>query len=218
MDLIELKSAWNLLQQDVISKDKVDEEKIMTSVHSKSKSEISKIKRGLQVKFVIASVSIVFAAALAFLSIINPALNPLDFIFSPVETAAFLGLMALTLAAMVNFNLRAYSQIEAVEYSALNLKENLQNFIGAMNKAIAFNIYSDTFMTPIIFTWVYYAYAFRDHPFDTDLRTAFLFILPILTGVLSYLLGRFMQQLKFGKYLDRLSGYLESLKKNSKKL
>jgi len=215
MDLIELKSAWNLLQQDVISKDKVDEEEIMASVHSKSKSEISKIKRGLQVKFVIASVSILFAAALALLSIIKPALNPLDFIFSHVESAAFLGLMALSLAAMVCFNLRAYSQIEAVESSALNLKENLQIFIGAMNKAIAFNIYSDTFMTPIIVTWVYYAYAFRDHPFDTDLRTAFLFILPILTGVLSYLLGRFMQQLKFGKYLGRLSGYLESLQKNS---
>jgi len=71
-------------------------------------------------------------------------------------------------------------------------------------------------MTPIIVTWVYYAYAFRDHPFDTDLRTVFLFILPILAGVLPYLLGRFMQQLKFGKYLDRLSGYLESLKKIQK--
>jgi len=218
MELTELKSAWNLLQQDVISKDTVEEEKIKTSVHSKSKSEISKIKRGLHIKFVIASVSIVFAAALAFLSILKPALNPLDFIFSPLESAAFLGLMALTLAAMVHLNLRAYSQIEGVEASALNLKENLQGFIVAMKKAIAFNIFSDAFMTPIIFTWVYYAYAFRGHPFDTDVRTALLFILPILFGLLPYLLGRFLQRLKFGKYLDRLSGYLESLKKNSKKL
>jgi len=58
MELIELRSPWNLLQQDVISKDTVEEEKIKTSVHSKSKSEISKIKRGLHIKFVIASVSI----------------------------------------------------------------------------------------------------------------------------------------------------------------
>lgn len=218
MDLIELKLAWNLLQQDVISKDEVGKDKIMTSAHSKSKSEISKIKRGLHIKFIIASVSIVFAAALAFLSILNPALNPLDVIFSPLEAAAFFGLMALSLAAMVNFNLRAYAQIEAVETSALNLKENLQDFIGAMKKAIAFNIFSDTIMTPIIFTWVYYAYAFRDHPLDTDGRTALLFILPILVGVISYLLGRFMQQLKFGKYLGRLSSYLDSLQKNSPEL
>lgn len=214
MDLIELKSAWNLLQQDVISKDTVDEERILTSVHSKSKSEISKIKRGLQVKFIMGSLSIVFAAALAFLSIINPALNPLDFIFSPVETAAFLGIMALTLAAMINFNLRAYTQIESIESSAMNLKENLQHFIEAMNKAIAFSIYSDTFITPVIVSWAYYTYAFREQPLDADFRTAFLFILPILAGVLSYLAGRFMQQLKFGKYLDRLNGFLESLQKN----
>lgn len=214
MEFTELKSAWNLLEKDVISNDKVEAEKIKTSVHSKSKSEISKIKRFLHVKFVVASVSIVFAATLAFHSIINPALNPLDFIFSPLESAAFLGLMALSLAAMVYLNLQAYSQIEAVESSALNLKENLQHFIDAMRKAIAFNIYSDVIITPIIFTWAYYAYAFGDHPLNFDGRTALLFILPILMGVLSYLLGRFMQQLKFGKYLDRLSSYLDSLQKN----
>lgn len=213
MELMELKSAWNLLEQDVISNDTVEEDKIKTSVHSKSKSEISKIKRALQVKFVFGSISILLAAALAFLSMINPALNPLDFIFSPTETAAFLGLMALTLAAMVYLNLRAYSQIEAVESSVLNLKENLQHFISAMKDAIAFNIYSDVIITPIIFTWAYYAYAFRDHTLDFDVRTALLFILPILVGVLSYLLGRFMQHLKFGRYLGRLSGYLESLQK-----
>lgn len=211
MDLIELKSTWDLLQEDVISNDMVNEESLMTSLHSKSKSEISKIKRGLQVKFVIGSVSILFAAALALLSMIKPAFNPLDFIFSPMESAAFLGIMAITLAAMVVFNLRAYAQIEAVESSALNLKENLQNFIKAMKKAIAFNIYSDTLITPIIVTWIYYGYAVQGHPFDINLRTAFLIILPILTALLSNLLGRFMQQLKFGKYLDRLCGYLESL-------
>lgn len=211
MDLIELKSAWDLLQKDVINNDKVDDEKLRESIHSKSKSEISKIKRGLQVKFVIGSASIVLAAAFALLSMIKPAFNPLDFIFSPVESAAFLGIMAITLAAMVVFNLRAYTQIEAVEFSALNLKENLEHFIKAMKQAIAFNIYSDMFITPIIVTWVYYAYAFRDHPLDTDLRTAFLFILPILSALLSYLLARYMQQLKFGKYLDRLYGYLDSL-------
>ncbi|NBC67094.1 MAG: hypothetical protein GVY07_15735 [Bacteroidetes bacterium] len=213
MDLMELKSAWNLLQQDVISNDTVEEKKIKTSVHSKSKSEIAKIKRALHIKFIIATVSIVFAAALAFLSVINPALNPLDFIFSPIETAAFLGLMALSLASMVFLNLRAYSKIEAIESSALNLKENLQHFIDAMQTAIAFNIYSDVIISPIIFTWAYYAYAFRDQSLDFDGRTVLLFMLPILFGVFSYLLGKFIQNLKFGKYLDRLSSYLDSLQK-----
>jgi hypothetical protein len=218
MNLVELKSAWNLLQEDVLSKDKIDEAEILTSIHRKSTSEISKIKRGLHIKFVMATFSILAAAALAILPLIEPAVNPLDFIFSPNETAAFLGIMALTLAAMVIFNLRAYKQIEAVESSALNLKDNLYQFIGAMEKAIAFNIYSDTIVTPIIAMWAYYAYAFRNNPFDTDLRTALLFILPILAGLLSYIVGRFIQQIKFGKYLDRLNGYLDSLQKNQGRL
>ena len=213
MEFTEFKSSWNLLQQDVITTDTVDKSTIKRSVHSKSKSEISKIKRGLHIKFVIGSVSIVFAAALALLSLLNPAFNPLDFIFSPTETAAFLGVMALSLAAMVIFNLRAYTKIEAVETSALNLKENLQHFIDAMKKAIAFNIYSDVLITPIIITWAYYAYAFKSHTLAFDGRTALLFILPILTGVFSYLLGKFIQNLKFGKYLGRLSSYLDSLQK-----
>jgi hypothetical protein len=95
----------------------------------------------------------------------------------------------------------------------MNLKENLRHFISAMKEAIAFNIYSDVIITPIIFTWAYYAYAFKDHTLDFDVRTALLFILPILVGQLSYLLGKFIQHLKFGKYLDRLSSYLESLQK-----
>ena len=213
MEFTEFKSSWNLLQQDVITTDTVDKSTIKTSVHSKSKSEISKIKRGLHIKFVIGSVSIVFAAALSLLPLLNPAFNPLDFILSPTETAAFLGVMALSLAAMVIFNLRAYTKIEAVETSALNLKENLQHFIVAMKKAIAFNIYSDVLITPIIITWAYYAYAFEGHTLAFDGRTALLFILPILTGVFSYLLGKFIQNLKFGKYLSRLSSYLDSLQK-----
>jgi hypothetical protein len=190
----------------------------MTTIHSKSKSEISKIKRGLHLKFILASVSIVFSAALAFLSILKPALNPLDFIFSPLESAVFLGLMTMSLAAIIYYNFHAYSRIKAVETSALNLKENLQIFIDAMKRAIAFNIYSDTFMAPIIFTWAYYAYAFSDRPLATDGTTALLFLLPILVGVLSYLLARFIQYLKFGKYLSRLKGYLDSIQKNTTEL
>ena len=213
MDLIELKSAWTILQHDVISNDKVDENAILNAVHSKSKSEISKIKRSLHLKFVIASLSMILAIGLAIVAVSSPALNPLDFIFSPVESAIFFFVMALSVGVMVYFNYQAYSQIKNIQRSSLNLKDNLERFIEAMNKAIAFNIFSDTFMTPIVFTWVYYSYAFKDHQLGFDSRTALLFVLPILLSPVSYFSQRFMQRLKFGKYLNRLTGYLESLQK-----
>jgi hypothetical protein len=215
MDLTELKSAWDVLQQDVISQDNVEEKEIMTSVHSKSKSEISKIKKGLQTKFFIASASVVCASALSLLSVLKPAFNPLDYIFSPVESSSFFGVMALAISVVVYFNYQAYSRIDAIETSALNLKENLRHFIAAMKRAIAFNIYSDTFIAPIIFTWAYYAYAFKDHSLDADIRTALLFIVPVVVGLLSYILEKVIQQSRFGKYLERLSEYLNSLQKNS---
>ena len=215
MELIELKSAWDLLQQDIVNNDKVEESKIVTSIHSKSKSEISKIKRVLYLKFVVALLSIVAAIGLALISIINTTFNPLDFIFSPFESATFFLIMALSISVMVYFNYKAYSQIKSVQSSSLNLKANLESFIGAMKNAIAFNIFSDTIMTPIIATWIYYAYAFKNHQLGFDLRTTLLIILPFVIGILSYFFQRFMQHLKFGKYLNRLSDYLNSLQKKS---
>ncbi len=218
MELIELKSAWELLQEDIVNKDIVEKETIERSIHSKSRSEISKIKRWLHVKFVIASLSLVGAVGLAIVSVVNKTVNPLEFIFSPAESVIFYLIMAVAISVMAYFNYQAYSQIQAVQFSSYNLKENLACFIDAMKKAIAFNIYSDAFITPVILTWVYYAYAFRTHHPGFDLRTALLVILPVLIGFLSYFLQRFMQHLKFGRYLSRLGGYLESLQKNQKKV
>ena len=215
MDLKELKSAWALFQEEVINNDKVDQCKIVNSVHSKSKSEISKIKSGLFIKLIIASLAILVALVLAVTSSNNTSLNPLDFIFSPVESALFFSVLALSISVMAYFNYRAYSHINIIQHTSLNLKDNLANFIEAMNKAIVFNIYSDAFMTPVIFAWVYYAYAMKDHEFGFTVRTVLLFILPILIGLLSYFFQKLMQRLRFGQYLDRLNSYLSSLQQNS---
>ncbi len=218
MDIVELKSAWAILQQDIVTSDNVDENKILNSIHGKSKSEISKIKRGLHLKFIIAFLTIIIATGLAMTSFINTTFNPLEFIFSPIESAVFYMIMAILISIMVYFNYQAYSQIKNLQQSSLNLKNNLKSFIETMRKAMTFNIFSDTLMTPIIFTWVFYAYAFKEQQLGFNFMTILLFILPILIGLLSFVFQRFMQRLKFGRYLDRLTDYLDSLEKNSKDL
>lgn len=213
MDMTELKLAWSVLQQEVVDRDRVDEETITAMLHRKSQSEISKIRRGLYLKFIIASLAILAATGLALLSVYNGAPGPLGAIFSPVESASLFGVLALSVSIMVYFNFKAYLQIKAIQSSSLNLKDNLRAFIGAMERAIAFNIFSDTFMTPVVTTWAYYAYAFQDYDPGPDLRTVMLVLLPILTGPVSYFSQRYMQQLKFGQYLTRLRAYLLEIEK-----
>lgn len=213
MEFVELKSAWDVLQQDVIENDKVEVDQIEKSIHGKSKSELSKIRRSLHFKFIMASLSILVAIVLAISSYLNPSLNPFQFIFSPVESVLLYLVMAVSVSVMVYFNYKAYVQIKAVQNSSLNLKENLKHFIEAMKRAVSFNIYSDTFMTPIIFTWVFYAYAFEEQALGLNLRTALLILLPLLLSLFSNFFQRYMQRLKFGHYLQRLNEYLASLEK-----
>lgn len=218
MDVMELKLAWGVLQQEVVDRDRVDEETITAMLHRKSGSEISKIKRGLYLKFIIASLAILAAVALALLSVYNGAPGPLDAIFSPVESASLFSVLALSVSIMVYFNFKAYLQIKAIQSSSLNLRDNLRAFIGTMERAIAFNIFSDTFMTPVVTAWAYYAYAFQDHDPGLDLRTVMLVLLPILIGPVSYFSQRYLQQLKFGQYLAQLKAYLLELEKNPTEL
>ncbi len=214
MDLTAIKFAWSLLQDTTLEEDKVDKQAIQRALYHKSKSEIAIIRRSLHIKFIIATMAILIAVALACMSVIETESNPMSFIFSPTESLVFYSVLALSVSIMVFYNYAAYQQMKLVERSSLNLKENLIFFIKAMNRAIDFNIFSDTLMTPIIFTWVYYAYAFKNRDLELDLRTALLFILPILIGILSFFTQKFMQQLKFGKYLDELKVYLNELQKN----
>lgn len=218
MDFIELQSAWAVLQQDINRNDTVDEDKILSTVHSKSKSEISKIKRGLHLKFIIASLAILVALGLVMVSFLSPDMNPLNFIFSPKVSSIFYSIMALSVSIMVYFNYKAYVEIKAVQTTNIDLKENLKSFIDAMNKAIAFNIFSDAFMTPIVFTWVFYAYAFKDQTLGFDLKTFLLFTLPFAIALLSYFFQKFMQYLKFGKYVMKLNTYYDALENKSKEL
>jgi len=213
MELVELKSAWQLLERLEIPKDQVGETKIENTIHSKSVSEISNIKRNLHLKFSIASLAFLASIVLALLSFYKPVLNPLQFIFSRSESALFFFAMALSMAFMLYFSYQVYARIHTIQTSALNLKENLQLFIDALKKTVTFNIWSDTILTPILASWIYYAYAFQNHSPGFDLRTALLLVVPLAMGFMAYFLEKYLQSLKFGKYIKRLSGYIGDLEK-----
>jgi membrane-associated HD superfamily phosphohydrolase len=218
MDLIELKSAWTLLQQDVISNDKVDEQLIGQSIHQKSQSEITGIKRAMHTKFIVGSVVMLIGLLTTAALIFSADYNPLSRFLDRQEALIFYIIITISLGAMIVVNHYAYKQIDFLTKNPNNIRQALENITLSMRKAMRFNIYSDTFISPIFITWIYYAYAFKSESMGWNILTLILIVLPILFGILSFYLTRYTQHLKFGQYVDRLEGYLDSLQKNSSEL
>lgn len=218
MEMTTLKLAWSIYQKDIYEHDTVQKDKLFNLIHGKSKSEISKIKNGLIIKFSVGALSLCASIILLLIAIYNPVNNPLHPIFSIQESIILFGLLVLLILAMLYFNVLAFSRIAALEQSSESLAQNLKTFIAAMNKALRFNLLSDTLATPLIGTWVYYGFAFRNYDLGINMKTISLFFLPIGIGMVSYFINKLIHRLKFGPYLDRLNQYAETLKKNSPKV
>ncbi len=214
MELVELKSVWQLVNADIKEKDFVDDKILIDTIHQKSETELGKIRIALKIKLIVGSlVGILGLALLLGLFIAPQKFNTLDSIFSEYETMVFYSTLIISLSAMLWFNYQSYKKVAASETQALTLKESLDMVIQAMKKSIRFNIYSDALMSPIVLTWLVYAYVYHDRNFEFDLLGIIILILPILVGYLAYFVQRYTQKLRFGKYVDKLESYLYELQK-----
>ena len=212
MELADLKTIWDQATADISTNAYVDEGLVDKTIRKRSVAELSKIKRGFFLKFTFATVVILICASSTIMTLTFPEeFNPLGSFFSPLETTIFYATMTFSLAAMLWFNHRAYRRLKALEGSSDNLKKYLHQFISSMESAIRFNIYSDTFMSPIMLTWIFYVYAFKVHPLALNQRFVLLFILPLVIGTFAYFFQRFSQKLKFGRYVNRLKAFLDEL-------
>jgi len=210
MTIEDLKNDWDLLKDDPSMHFNLSQEMVHQSIHEKAKGEIWQIRRNLRIKFWVGGGSFIMGVVLLVLSLLYPEeLNVFEAIFTPQETIIFISSMVVSIGVMLIFNYRAFKKISPTMMQD-NLRSSLSNFIQSLRSAIRFNIYSDTFMTPLLFGWFVYAYI--DRP---ELNYGQIIVLGIsLTGIgfLSYFLQRFMQKRKFGQYLDTLERIHDSLK------
>ncbi|MEQ9467934.1 MAG: hypothetical protein RLN88_11020 [Ekhidna sp.] len=217
MELVELKSIWHLINADISKNDFVEDKILIETIHMKSETEVGKIRRALLFKLVIGGlVTLVGAALLMGIFIAPQKFNTLDFMFSPKETILFYCTLIVSLTAMLLFNYRAYQKVDAAETQALPLKKSLDMVIEAMKKAMNFNIYSDAFMSPVIITWLFYGYAYREDSFSWDWRMLVLAISPFVIGVFAFYVQRYSQKLKFGNYVNKLETYRDELLEENK--
>ncbi len=218
MELLELQTTWQLFNDNVIKNDFVEPTTIGNSIHQKSKSEISGIKRSMHYKFIFGTITMLIGLGMTAAMYFAPDFNPLSNFLSHSESVGFYIIITLALGVMIAVNHRAYKQIKQLNESASNLKQGLSNFTRSIRKAMNFNIYSDALMSPVFITWIYYTYAFKNQPIGWDVGSLVLFVLPVATGLFSYYFQRYAQHLKFGRYVSRLEGYLQSLEEKSEKV
>mgnify|MGYP000185406337 CR=1 FL=1 len=206
----ELLLAWEEVQIEDLRN--IEPQEMHQLMHRPSQLELAQIKRSLRLKFLIGGAVFVLFLILATGSFFNTqALQYLEIEISPLNIQLFLWSITISLSLMLAINYRAYQRLQALQTRAHSLKAMLEEFILAMEKAIRFNIYSDTLMTPILITWAYYIKAYEKTAFQWGLQAAFLLLLPLIIGTLSYYFQRYQQELRFGQYLQRLKSILRSL-------
>ncbi len=209
MELLELQLAWQSWSDQDIQNYRVDETVISQSLTKQSQSEIALIKRAMRIKFFVGGLAALTAIGLSLFSWIKP----VELDFSPVEASALFAVLALSIMIMLSFNYRAFLGLQKVQASSLDLKSSLSQVIRLIRNVMNINVYSDALMTPVLVVWITYANISTRGEFLWNKHGWILAGLALGLFCFSYFFQRYTQQLKFGRYVDRLQSYLDTLEK-----
>ncbi|WP_432410849.1 hypothetical protein [Rasiella sp. SM2506] len=213
MELLELKSVWNAVVDETISKDNVDEFVVEKSIKKDSKSVLAKIRRVMYFKFSLGGLSLL----VSFVMLIGSFINPEQFtfyeaIFDLTDNRIFLATIIVFMSAMLSWNFKAFREIKRFETKATTIKESLKKFIHIMGRTIKLNVYSGVTFNSIAFGWIAYLLnnkkGFIEGTFEVTLLVLFVII---ISAVVFYFLSRYEQKVKFGNYLNQLKSNLEDL-------
>lgn len=213
MELLELKSVWNAVVDETISKDTVDEFVVEKTIKKDSKSVLGKIKRVMYFKFALGGLSLLICVVMLIGSFINPEkFTFYESIFDLMDNRIFLAMGIIFLSAMVSWNFKAFREIKYFETRTRSIKESLGRFISIMGRTIKLNVYFGTAFNSIAFGWIFYLVNNLKGFVEGTLQITLLIIALIIIGaVVFYFLSRFEQKIKFGNYLSQLKSNLEDL-------
>lgn len=216
MELLELKSVWDVVIQETIKANKIDEFVVAKSIKKDSKTVIAKIKRVMYLKFFLGGLTLVVSVLMAIGTFVIPEkFTFLESIFNVTENRIFLSTMIIFIGGMLTANYFAFKGIRLFNSSETNIKTSLEKFIKIMGRTIRLNIYSGAIFNAFAITWIFYAIAFKEELFNWNMKGFIVAIVPIVTFVVFYFWGRYEQKLKFGNYLDQLKDNLKSLEKEN---
>lgn len=213
MELLELKSVWDVVVEDTISKERVDEFVVEKSIKKDSKSVLAKIKRVMLFKFAFGGLSLVICLVMFIGSFIEPEkFTFYENIFDLTDNRIFLITIILFMGAMLSWNFKAFREIKYFETNVSSVKESLKRFIAIMGHTIKLNIYSGAAFNSVAFGWICYLANNKKGFVEGTFQIALMVTMATILGaVIFYYLSRYEQNLKFGNYLNRLKSYLKDL-------
>ena len=213
MELLELKSIWNVVVEETISTDNVDDFVVEKSLKKDSKSVLTKIKRVMYFKFSLGGLSLLICIVMLIGLFINPEqFTFYEAIFDLSDNRIFLATVIVFLSAMLSWNFKAFREIKHFESRTRSVKESLRRFISIMGRTIKLNIYSGAAFNSIALGWICYLVNNKKGFVEGTFQIALLVILATALGaILFYNLSRYEQKIKFGNYLNQLKSYLKDL-------
>ncbi|GAB4242690.1 MAG: hypothetical protein Tsb0034_20210 [Ekhidna sp.] len=215
MELLELKSVWDVVVKDTINRDYADEYVVTKVIKKDSKAVLSKIKRVMYAKFVFGGLTLVAGIVMVIGLFVAP--NKFTFlnkIFSLTENKVFLSSVVLFVAGMLTANYLAFKQIIRFDYG-VDLRTSLERFIKIMGQTIRLNVYSGAIFNSAAITWVIYAFVYRNEPFQWNIRgLGLVMIVSVLAFIVMYFISRYEQRIKFGNHLDELKSQLKEMEEN----
>ncbi|MGB5820939.1 MAG: hypothetical protein WBG90_15745, partial [Saonia sp.] len=109
MELLELKSVWDVVVAETISKEHVDEFVVAKSIKKDSKTVLAKIKRVMYLKFSVGGLSVILCAALLTGSFIEPEkFTFYESFFDLTDNRIFLVTVIIFMLGMLSWNFRAF--------------------------------------------------------------------------------------------------------------
>ncbi|NCP60010.1 MAG: hypothetical protein GW839_06880 [Flavobacteriales bacterium] len=213
MELLELKSVWNVVIENTISEEHVDEFVVAKSIKKDSKSLLNKIKRVMYLKFFLGGLTLMLCTAILVGSFIKPeSFTFYPSVFDLKDNRLLLVTIVVFMTLMLSWNFRAFREINRFETTASTIKESLGKFIRIMEKTIQLNVYFGTVFNTLAFGWIFYIIINRKGFLESNIEIVLMTALVMVVGaILSFFISHFEQKLKFGNYLNQLKSNLKDL-------
>ncbi len=205
MELDNIKELWKQLNQQQAQKDAYNDEAIYKFLAGESRGVIAVIRKNLRLEMVL--------TAIIMLSFVV-----LPFIYEGELLQTILGVWALLSVVYMFFYLQKYKIIQAFDSQDKNLKNNLQTLVTKLEKYTSIYFWSNVVLIPLVHITNFILLrllnlaVFHNLQSNRDIFFYLIYVV-VVSAVMIYFFYWYIQRM-YGKYIEKLRGYLNDLETN----